>query len=183
MLNSMGQAILIKMTLWPDAGAGCKKERTTSKSCNDPIVITFQHRSQMTIWAKLPSSSRAVETQPDLDDLFCYTPITIYLASTETNCNILKASSMSHTNRLSQSLTGSWSFGQFVYPTAEESESWLQSWKSVFARGKHFHSSIGTLSDNFADLTESRVVAIDADASVEDACEVCCNICANTVLV
>ena len=87
MLNSMGQAILIKMTLWPDAGAGCKKERTTSKSCNDPIVITFQHRSQMTIWAKLPSSSRAVETQPDLDDLFCYTPITICLASTEPNCN------------------------------------------------------------------------------------------------
>ncbi|KJA21372.1 hypothetical protein HYPSUDRAFT_42007 [Hypholoma sublateritium FD-334 SS-4] len=62
---------------------------------------------------------------------------------------------MSHTKRLSQSLTASWSFGQFVYPTTEESQSWLESWKVVFAR----------------DLIDSRVVAIDADASVEDACE------------
>lgn len=91
-------------------------------------------------------------------------------------------SSMSHTKRLSQSLTASWSFGQFVYPTTEESQSWLESWKVVLARGKHFSLTMWTLSENSADLIDSRVVAIDADASVEDACEVCRHICSKKYL-
>ncbi|KAF9482286.1 hypothetical protein BDN70DRAFT_904772 [Pholiota conissans] len=66
---------------------------------------------------------------------------------------------MSQNHRLSQSLTGSWKeagFGQpFIYPTEHESATWLQAWKVILAQ----------------DLIDSPVVAVDADTSVEDACE------------
>ncbi|KAF8191821.1 hypothetical protein BJ912DRAFT_849249 [Pholiota molesta] len=66
---------------------------------------------------------------------------------------------MSQSNRLSQSITGSWkseSIGQpFIYPTDEESVAWLEAWKLVPAR----------------DLIDSRIVSIEANTSVEDACE------------
>ncbi|KAF8148494.1 hypothetical protein BJ912DRAFT_1036639 [Pholiota molesta] len=57
---------------------------------------------------------------------------------------------MSQSNRLSQSITGT-----FIYPTDEESVAWLEAWKLVPAR----------------DLIDSRIVSIEANTSVEDACE------------
>ncbi|KIM47130.1 hypothetical protein M413DRAFT_270231 [Hebeloma cylindrosporum] len=63
--------------------------------------------------------------------------------------------------RLSQSLTGSWressswSLPALVNPTDDEVEDWLVTWRTVFAR----------------DLIDSRIVEVDADKSVEDACE------------
>uniref|UniRef100_A0A8H7XYD2 CBS domain-containing protein n=1 Tax=Psilocybe cubensis TaxID=181762 RepID=A0A8H7XYD2_PSICU len=69
---------------------------------------------------------------------------------------------MSTSKRLSQSLTGSWKdastyFSPPTYvPSADEDiEEWLATWRTVFAR----------------DLIDSRIVPIDAETSVEEACE------------
>ncbi|GLB42246.1 putative protein with domain in cystathionine beta-synthase and other proteins [Lyophyllum shimeji] len=62
--------------------------------------------------------------------------------------------------RLSQSLSGSWS-GELppinpVHPPTADSEEWTKAWREVYAR----------------DLIDSRIVSVDADTSVEDACDV-----------
>ncbi|KAJ3512711.1 hypothetical protein NLJ89_g3363 [Agrocybe chaxingu] len=62
--------------------------------------------------------------------------------------------------RLSQSVTGSWNDGSNltisgVAVSEDEMESWLATWRAVFAR----------------DLIDCRIVAVDAETSVEDACE------------
>ncbi|KAF8966633.1 hypothetical protein BDZ97DRAFT_1917442 [Flammula alnicola] len=67
---------------------------------------------------------------------------------------------MSQSRRLSQSLTGSWKESSFVVPpfinpADGDVEEWVATWKTVFAR----------------DLIDSRIVAVDADTSVEDACD------------
>ncbi|KAF8903933.1 hypothetical protein CPB84DRAFT_1961018 [Gymnopilus junonius] len=62
---------------------------------------------------------------------------------------------MSSSRRLSQSVTGSWKEPTFVQPSEDEIEEWITTWRTVFAR----------------DLIDSRIVAVDAETSVEDACE------------
>ncbi|KAF4618201.1 hypothetical protein D9613_011536 [Agrocybe pediades] len=70
---------------------------------------------------------------------------------------------MSSSKRLSQSLSGSWkeveSYLQplqtVVQPIDAESEDWLATWRTVFAR----------------DLIDTRIAPVDAETSVEDACE------------
>ncbi|TFK73512.1 hypothetical protein BDN72DRAFT_761572 [Pluteus cervinus] len=74
---------------------------------------------------------------------------------------------MAHTKRLSQSITGSWS--EMMAPPSpaafsdDDSDKWVQHWRSVLAKG--ISSSL------FLDLIDSRIVAVDADISVEDACD------------
>lgn len=67
---------------------------------------------------------------------------------------------MSHaTHRLSQSISGGWREGislSFVSPVDDEVGVWVASWRAVSAR----------------DLIDSRVVSVDAETSVEEACEV-----------
>ncbi|PPQ84912.1 hypothetical protein CVT25_004580 [Psilocybe cyanescens] len=68
---------------------------------------------------------------------------------------------MSTSKRLSQSITGSWKDATYFnsptfVPSAEDDiEEWLAAWRTVFAR----------------DLIDSRIVPVDAETSVEEACE------------
>ncbi|KAF8069013.1 hypothetical protein FPV67DRAFT_1490739 [Lyophyllum atratum] len=62
--------------------------------------------------------------------------------------------------RQSQSLSGSWSGDltplNLLSPPAADSEGWIKSWGNVLAR----------------DLIDSRIVSVDADTTVEDACDI-----------
>ncbi|TFK26084.1 hypothetical protein FA15DRAFT_309772 [Coprinopsis marcescibilis] len=65
---------------------------------------------------------------------------------------------MSHSKRLSQSLNGSWSDTTsltFLSGSDSDAEEWTETWKTVLAR----------------DLIDSRIVIVDAETSVEDACD------------
>ncbi|KAF8815115.1 hypothetical protein BYT27DRAFT_7199617 [Phlegmacium glaucopus] len=69
--------------------------------------------------------------------------------------------SMSQNKRLSQSLTGSWREPSclpitFVNVSDDDAQEWLTTWETVYAR----------------DLIDSRVISVDADTSVEEACDV-----------
>jgi len=69
--------------------------------------------------------------------------------------------SISRSKRLSQSLTGSWREPSpipttFVDVSDDDAQEWLTTWSTVFAR----------------DLIDSRIVSVDADTSVEEACDV-----------
>ncbi|PPQ65354.1 hypothetical protein CVT26_000069 [Gymnopilus dilepis] len=76
---------------------------------------------------------------------------------------------MSSSRRLSQSLTGSWKEASyllsptFVQPSEDEIEEWVATWRTVFAKG--MSSVLGP------HLIDSRIVSVDAETSVEDACE------------
>jgi CBS domain-containing protein len=69
---------------------------------------------------------------------------------------------MSRSKRLSQSLAGSWREPSphlattFVDVSDDDVQEWLTTWRTVFAR----------------DLIDSRIVSVDADTSVEEACDV-----------
>ncbi|KAF8155575.1 hypothetical protein B0H34DRAFT_713871 [Crassisporium funariophilum] len=63
---------------------------------------------------------------------------------------------MSQGKRLSQSLTGSWKEPSTIINISnDDAEDWLATWRTVFAR----------------DLIDSRIVSVDAETSVEDACD------------
>ena len=56
-----------------------------------------------------------------------------------------------------------------------ESEEWLSAWKQVMAQGKPLFETLrvaGHRADRRIDLIDSPVVAVDAETSVEEACEV-----------
>ncbi|KAG5646382.1 hypothetical protein DXG03_003705 [Asterophora parasitica] len=68
---------------------------------------------------------------------------------------------MSSSRRQSLSLSSSWTGSELaslnlLSPPAVESEGWTKDWKEIFAR----------------DLVDSRIVTVDADTSVEEACDI-----------
>lgn len=60
----------------------------------------------------------------------------------------------------------------FVSPVDDEVEVWVTSWRAVFARGKSVTFQVPVYIWNETDLIDSRVVSVDAETSVEEACEV-----------
>ncbi|RDB27974.1 Protein SDS23 [Hypsizygus marmoreus] len=65
---------------------------------------------------------------------------------------------MTSSRRQSMSLSGSWieSPLNLIKPPSTDSDQWVKDWSSVLAR----------------DLIDSRIVSVDADTSVEDACDI-----------
>jgi hypothetical protein len=77
--------------------------------------------------------------------------------------------------RLSQSLTSSWiepAPPNYITAPAADSEGWLKDWKGVLARGESTLFSTGAGDDLIRpDLIDTRIVSVDAETSVEDACD------------
>lgn len=64
-----------------------------------------------------------------------------------------------------------------VQPSEEEIEEWVTTWRTVFARGALLTRlitafNISLMNCALTDLIDSRIVSVDAETSVEDACEV-----------
>ena len=54
-----------------------------------------------------------------------------------------------------------------------DTEQWVKTWEQVAARGKHPRSrSTQVLTAGYAELIDSPVITVEANTSVEDACEV-----------
>lgn len=57
-----------------------------------------------------------------------------------------------------------------------DSDRWIEDWRKVYARGTYLTLQEHILFNNqafcMADLIDSRIVAVDAETSVEDACDV-----------
>ena len=79
--------------------------------------------------------------------------------------------------RLSQSMTGS-SWGDLVSPVSpaafsdEDSEIWVKHWRAILAKGRLDFRSPYPWTNCPTDLIDSRIVELDAETSVEDACDV-----------
>lgn len=83
---------------------------------------------------------------------------------------------MSNNKRVSESYTVPWTeLPTPVSVPASDSEKWSQDWQGVFARGKSesiHHLGLLPTSVIYQDLIDSRIVSLDAETSVEDACDV-----------
>lgn len=83
---------------------------------------------------------------------------------------------MSNSKRLSQS---SWRerlplLSSFISVSDDDAQEWLTKWRTVFARGMQviFMPFYSRCSCGWPDLIDSRMVSVDADTSVEEACDV-----------
>ena len=92
--------------------------------------------------------------------------------------SIHRSASMSASSqRLSQSLSSSWTAEpaplNFITAPATDSQEWIKDWKGVLARGEWNVLAITDSDDSIeADLIDTRLVSVDAETSVEDACDV-----------
>lgn len=61
----------------------------------------------------------------------------------------------------------------FASGSNPETEQWVKTWEQVPAKGKHHRfRSTQVLTVGYAELIDSPVITVDANTSVEEACEV-----------
>lgn len=81
---------------------------------------------------------------------------------------------MTTSRRLSVSVTGSWKNAYVpTNPSEDDVKQWLNAWQDVFARGMHLSNDSSYPSLNVTiDLIDCRIVSVDSETSVEEACDV-----------
>jgi len=81
---------------------------------------------------------------------------------------------MTHSRRVSQCIMIDAQLPASVNPSVEEVEEWVKAWSGVFARGcvpMVFMMFVSVLT-MVTDLIDSRIVSVESETSVEDACDV-----------